>query len=356
MSCEADVILPKKEIQRFQSADNVPTQFKCNFEVNTAKIIKEDLSEVIVPVVKMSNNIGIKDKRDARMYNLGNGKTGLYFLTGNTYDYNTDAINGTYALNGLTPEWAQSGNYLVIDNAWFLIEDVFFDESKNADVIVYSNAYTGAESNVIAGSVFNRENFEVYEFYIDMVDYIDQQFRVKIENSDSHFTTITHLSELIWCKIKHDDVLEIAYFNTTNTDVMYSTGIQFLIRIPYLFVRGKVDENSEVHKTDTDAILLNADMYEVDEIQFKPLTKELWRKLMIALSCEKVTINGVGYVKNTGFNTEGPLGNTNLYVLTATMIKTGNVYNSQTSGSLGFDGTAVEVPGLIESDSGFVSY
>ena len=77
---------------------------------------------------------------------------------------------------------------------------------------------------------------------------------------------------------------------------------------------------------------------------------------MIALSHEKVLINGVGYVKNGGFNTEGPLGNTNIYVLTATMIKTGNVYNSQTSGNLDFDGSAVTVPGLISTDIGFVSY
>ena len=77
---------------------------------------------------------------------------------------------------------------------------------------------------------------------------------------------------------------------------------------------------------------------------------------MIALSHEKVYLNGVGYVKNGSFNTEGPLERSNLYVLTASMIKTGNVYNSQTSGSLDFDGSEVEVPGLISTESGFVSY
>jgi hypothetical protein len=35
----------------------------------------------------------------------------------------------------------------------------------------------------------------------------------------------------------------------------------------------------------------------------------------------------VQYVKSGNFETEGPLGESNLYVLSATMIKTGIVYN-----------------------------
>jgi hypothetical protein len=356
LSCEVDVQLAYKELQQFQSADIITTQFKSNYGTNVATIIKEDLSEINVPVVKMTNNIGIKDRRDARKYNLGNGKTGVYFLSGNMYNYDTSAINGTYSLNGLLPEWAQIGNYIIIANAWFLIEEIVYDETKNAEVAVFTNNYTGSEVNVVVGSIYNRFNYEVYEFFIDMVDYINEKFRVKLVNSNVNFKTITHLSELIWCKVKHENVLEIRYRNTTNTDIFYSTGIEHKIRIPYLFVKGKSDESSEVHKTDTDAILLSADMYEVDDFQFEPVTKEIWRKLMIALSHEKVAINGVGYIKNGSFNTEGPLERSNLYVLTATMIKTGSVYNSQTSGNLDFDGSEVEVPGLISTESGYMSY
>jgi len=356
LSCEVDVEVPYKEIQQFQSADIITTQFKSNYETNVATIVKEDATEINVPVTKMTSNIGIKDKRDAFQYDLGNGKTGIYFLAGNVYDYTTSAIIDTHFLNGLTPEWGEIGNYIQIGTSWFLIEEIVFDESKNADVLVISNLYNGPEVAVIVGSIFNRENYEVYEFTIDMVDYIDQYFRVRINNTDSNYTELIHLSELIWCKVKHKDVLEIRYYNSTNTDMMYSTGIKNLIRIPYQFIKGKVDEESEVHKTDTDAILLNADMYEVDEIVFEPVTKEMWRKITQALSHEHVTINGVGYVKNGNFNTEGPLEKSNLYVLTATMIKTGSVYNSQSSGAGGFDGTAVAVPGLIQTDSGFVSY
>jgi len=222
--------------------------------------------------------------------------------------------------------------------------------------LVISNTYTGADASIIVSSIYNRFNYEVYEFTIDMVDYIDQYFQVRINNTDTHFTEIIHLSEHIWCKVKHDKVLEIRYSNSTNTDMFYATGIENLIRVPYTFIKGKIDEENENYKTDTNVILLNSEMYEVDEIVFEPVTKELWRKLTQALSHEKVTINGIGYAKNGNFNTEGPLEESNLYVLTATMIKTGSVYNSQSSGGLSFDGTSVEVPGLIEGDDGFMSY
>jgi len=356
LSHEVDCEIPYTEIQQFQSADVITTQFKSNYENNVATIIKTDLSEVNVPVVKMSNNIGIKDKRDAFKYDLGNGKTGLYFQSGNSYDYTTGLVNGAYVLNGAIPEWAVIGNYFAIGSAWFLIEDIIYDEAKNADVVVFSNTYTGADVAVIAASIFNRFNYEVYEFAIDMVNYIDQYIQVRINNTDAHFTEIIHLSEMIWCKVKHENVLEIKYSNSSNTDMFYGTGIENLIRQQYTYFKGKSDEDSEVHKTDTNSILLNADVYEVDEIVFEPVTKEIWRKMVLALSHENVTINGVGYVKNGNFNTEGPLERSNLYVLTASMIKTGSVYTSQSSGNMDFDGTAVEVPGLISTESGYVSY
>lgn len=356
LSNEVDVKLPTTEIQRFQSADILTNQFKSNYALNTVKIVKCDDTEIDVPVIKKSNNIGLKDKRDARKYDLGGGKTGIYFISGNTYEFVSNTINGNYALNGLTPEWAIIGNYIVISGTWYLIENIIYDEIKNADVIVINNTYTGSEVNIIAGSIYNLFNYEVYEFTIDMNAYIDQKFRVRINSTDPKFVELIHLTEIIWCKVKHEKVLELKYWNTTNTDVFYSTGIQHLIRIPYISRKGKSEGDSEIHKTDTDALLLNADLYEAEEIQFEPVTREIWRKMMEALTHEELYINGVRCIRTGDFNTEGPLGDTDDYVLTVTVLKRGSVYNSQTSGNNDFDSTGVEVPGLIETDSGFVKY
>ncbi|MBP6424194.1 MAG: hypothetical protein KA278_00575 [Flavobacterium sp.] len=354
LSCESDVKVPYKEVQQFCKADYVITQFKSNFTTNTATVIKTDGTEVNVPIDKKTSNIGIKDKRTAIKYNLSNGKTGVYFTTGATYDYLSGLPIGTYALNGDLPEYAIIGNYITFEGNWFQIEDIVFDETKNANILVLSNIYTGLDTQIIVGSIYNRFEYEVYEFGIDMNVYEDEFIEVKLECTDSNFDTITYLSEQILVKETHENTIEIRYKNATNTDVYYSTDIEHIIRIPYTHVKGKYDEDSDTYKTDSKTVLLDASLYEVDDFVFEPVTKEIWRKLVIALSHETVSLNGIGYVKNGNFNTEGPLNDSNLYVLTATMIKTGNIYNSQTNGNLDFTGEEVEVPALLNTDSGFV--
>lgn len=358
LSCEVDVKLPYHEVQLFQTADVITTQFKSNYKTNTAKVIRSNGDEVAVPVLKKSNYIGNKDSRDARKYDLGGGKTGIYFISGNIYDYNTGFPTGeTHYLNGGLPIWAKSGGYVKVDAAWFLIEDVLFDESKNAEIMVISSSYSGADVSVIAGTIYNIFDYEIYEFTIDMVDYIDEVIRVSIIAEDDNFTTITLLSEDIFVQVVHEFTKELNYWNDDNTDIFYATGIKHKIRIPFFKRNGDVEESSETHKTDTNTVLLNSELYEVDEFIFEPVSKEIWRKLMIALSCKNVLIDGVGYVKSNSFDTEGPLEDTNLYVLTAKMIKTGNVFNSEISGSVDFDSTNVQVPGLIDIGSGgFLKY
>ena len=190
-----------------------------------------------------------------------------------------------------------------------------------------------------------------------MVDYIDEVIRVSIIAEDDNFTTITLLSEDIFIQVVHEFTKELNYWNDDNTDIFYATGIKHKIRIPFFKRNGDVEESSETHKTDTNTVLLNSELYEVDEFIFEPVSKEIWRKLMIALSCKNVLIDGVGYVKSNSFDTEGPLEDTNLYVLTAKMIKTGNVFNSEISGSVDFDSTNIQVPGLIDIGSGgFLKY
>lgn len=356
LGCEVDVNVAYNGLQNFQTADVITTQFKSNYKTNVVKIIKEDQSEVNVPIVKMSNNIGIKDKRDGYKYSLGNGKVGVYFLAGNVYDYDTNAVLTTHSMAGTLPEWAGVGKYITIANAWFIIEEIFYDENKSADVIVYSETYTGAEVPVIAGSIYNIFNYEIYEFTIDMVNYLDQVIQVQIDNTDDNFEAVKHLSEKLDVKVRHQDSLEIRFWNDDNTDVFYATGIRHLIRMPITKVEGVSEEESETHKTDTTALLLSAELYEVDKFNFEPVSKEIWRKLTIALSHKNVFLDGVQYVKNGNFETEGPLDESNLYVLKASMLKTGIVYNADSSESIDFNTGSIEIPGLIETEIGFVKY
>ncbi|MBS3993823.1 MAG: hypothetical protein KGZ87_08910 [Bacteroidetes bacterium] len=347
LSYEVDVKLPDTEIQKFQSSDTITTQIRSNFKNIDVKVLKCDLTEDNIPIVKKSNFIGLKDKRDAIKYNLGNGLTGIYFVSGNKYNFDTEIIDEPYALNGAVPEWAYVGNYLIIDNVWYIIEDVIFDETKLAEVIIISNVFTGTDTNIIVGSIYNLFNYNIYEFSIDMSVYLDKKIQVKITETDPKFETVQFLSEVIDVKLKQENTIEIVYFNDTNTDINYSTGIVHKIRIPYISKKGKSEDEHEIHDTDTDSILLSASLREGEEFIFEPVTKEIWRKLMIALSHNNVIINGIMYVKNGNFNTEGPLGDTDSYVLTAVMKKTGNVYSSQGTESVIPEESYGEIPNLL---------
>lgn len=357
LSCEVDVPLAYTEIQQFQSADSITTQFKSNYDENDAVVIRADGSEVTIPVIKRSSNIGLKEKRDARKYNLGDGKTGIYFISGNIYDYNSNAVVSSYSLSGSLPFWAQAKKYVLINGGWFQIEEIIFDESKNAEVIVIEDNYSGQEINVIVGSIYNLFDYEIYEYTVDMGDFINENIRVRLNNTDNNFGPIVHLSEMINVKEKQEKTIEIKYKNTDNTDIFYGTGIEHKIRQQYQKISGFKEDTSENYKTDTNTVLLSAEIYEGDEFLLEPVTKEMMRKIVRALSHKIVYIDEIGYCKNGDIEVEGPLEQSNLYVVKAKMIKNGNVYNTNSASGNDheiYNGESYEVLGLVNSGAGFM--
>jgi hypothetical protein len=351
-----DKRLAHKEIQLFQSADVITTQFRSNYAENLAKAIKADLTEVALSVIKKSNNIGLKDKRDAKIFSYDTGKTGIYFITGNIYNYDADVVTGTHNLNGTLPDWAVEGNYIKIGASFYLIESIVYDDSKNSDVIVFSNPYSGtANANQIVGCIYNLKNYEVYEFEIDMVDYLDERIQVRINANDPNFQDLVNISEFIEVAVRHEQTVEIHHWNENNTDMFYATGIKNRIRIPIMDVIASDDEESENHKTDTNSVLLSAEFYEGDEFEFEPQTKEMHRKTKLALSNKFVFIDGVQYIKNGNFDSE-KLEDSNLYSLKVKMLKAGEPFINNSNNGFEFDGSGEEIPGLIETESGFVKY
>lgn len=351
LSCEVDVLKPYKQIQVFKSTDKIKTQFKSNYSVNKAYVLQNDVRSDLI-VQRMTNNLNLKDKRSAIKFNLQNGKTGVYFISGALFDYDTGATIGPYSLNGNLPEWGKKGNRFSMDNVWFQIVDTYFDSNKNAEVLIINNVYRGLDTGTIVAALYNRENYNVFEFTVNMQDYLNQgNIRVSLDmaTGESLFDEkIRYISEEINVKSDVTDMLEIRYKNTRNTDVLYSTGIEHLLRIPFEQVSGKDLGTSENYKTDDQVVLLEANIYESNEFKFEPLTKELWRKLKIALSHDTVYIDSVGYIREDDFETEGPLGQTNLYILIAKMVKNGRSYsNRRINDIIIIDDNPMEVVGFM---------
>lgn len=360
LSCEAfakNSRLAYKEIQQFQSCDIIRTQFKSNYGDISATAIEEDGTETALTIEQMTNNIGLKYKCDAIKYNLLNGKTGIYFTTGNIYDFDTGIDTGEdYALHGALPTWGVIGNYIQTDQGWFVIDEIYYDETKNAEVLVIAHTFTGFDTQIQAASIYNEFNYEVYEFAIDMVDFLNKNIQVRINNNDDNFENIEHLSEVLNIKIKQENTVEIRYKNTENTAIFYATGIEHKLRMPIFNINGKVLDESENYKTDTTTMLLSSEIHEADEFTFEPVTKGIMRKLVQALSHDTVKIDGVGYVKDS-IDVGDVLDDTNLYIVKATMIKAGEVFNSQVGDDNSeFSNESIEIPGIVDTGDGFVVY
>jgi len=346
------------EKQQWLNTDIVTTQFKSNFETNTVNIIKSNGTIDVIFPNKMSYNRDIKDKRDARVTDVNGDltKTGIYFTAGDTYNYDTDAVTGTYALNGALPEWGVIGNYFKIGSIWYLIEEIFFDVVKQANVLVVTLNYVANPSPIVVSTIYDRQNYEIYEFDVDFSAYNNTDIQVEVVHEDLNYTTQSWLSEKQQIRSTLPDLLEIRYYNTDNTDIFYATGFRGLIRIPFDSLKAKTDGETDTHKTDTNVFLLDAVEYELDELIIKGVTKEIARKIVRILSHEVVGINEIGYVLQALPTIDG-LGFSNIYNLTALMTKTGNVYNAVVSTDDEIStAPPIDIPNLVITENGFISY
>lgn len=355
--CKSNAKLNYGFIQEFLNTDIITTQFKSNFETISVSITGNQTNQIdLVPINKITQNLKNKAKyNQVKKYKISNTQFGLYFEKGQILDYDTNRFIDLYDLNGGLPIWAKLGNVIDIEGTNYVIENIGFDEVINAEVLIFNGVASVLTVNTIVGCVYNIQEYEIFEFTVDLSLYLGKNISIEITNSDPNFGNYRWTSEQISVVEHLNNYLEIRYYNSNNTNVIYSTGIQHLLRLPYNTIKSNDSDSSENYKTDTNSHLLNSDIYEITDFEFMPLPLELYRKLKIALSMDSVFINEVGYTKNSEFNKEN-LGNTNLYKLTASMIKNGFVFNSnKNTNELIVDGN-INIPGLIEITSdGYIS-
>jgi len=345
------------EILRFMTGDTTTIQIKSNYTTITPTLRHEDLTEDVLSITKMSNNLNRYIRMDAVYYEYSNGKTGIYFEAGNVYDEFGSPID-TYTLGGNLPDFAVVGNQLTIIGGLgtFDIEDVVYDSIKKKKAIIINLVYPGVgEEAIQVESVYDLLPFEVYEFDIVWNTYGEGLYDLKIENTHAEYGTVTHLSENINISDLQEDTVAIKYFNNNNRDIFYKYGIEHFIRIPLLHKRAVPNDTTEINITDDGTDVVQSDVKELDEFQFDTVSQTLMRKIVLALSSENVYIQDIGYAKfeSVSFVNED---NTNGYLITATMIKTGVNYSTNRDGISEdiFTDDVFDVPAFITDGTGHI--
>jgi hypothetical protein len=337
--------------QLFQDCDNITTQIKSNYSNIVATVIDEELVETQVVVTQKTFYTNLKDKRDARIYSAGGSFTGIYFLSGNLYDFDGSGITGTYNLNGALPAWGVIGNYIFYNNAWLLISNIIYDELIASYVLIIDTTYTGSDDSIIVSSIYNLEPYNIFEFNVDMYLFQNKKIQVNITQTDDDvsFAQVVFLSEIIDVATVHKGTACIDYYNDNNTDMFYATGIKNRIRMPIEYFGGTVIDETTAERTDINTYLISAEGYESDTVAFKLMPKEMMRKVVQALAHKFVFLNDVQYVKEESPEVSGLVG-TDLYRINAPMTKANAVYTSKGTGEVFSTGT-FEVPQLLKANS-----
>ena len=356
LSYQEDVKRKHKHFEDFTILNTPETQFKTNYASPIVNVYEGSvLLETITPT-KKTNNLRLQDSRDALKFSDVNGKTAIYFTTGKRYDYDTGAdLLNNYTLNGTLPEWGVKENFVKISGAWFEIEDVLFDQSRQVEYLSIAQNYAGVDVPIIVGSFYNRENYEVWEFFNSFTHYSGKTLDMVLINSDPVFDTLVYASESIKVYSSLPDYHEIKYSNDSNTDVMYRTGITFLINTRMDKVSDAPIGENENFSSDDVTILEKANIKEAKEFVFESVTRGQMVKIYRALYHKNLFVNGTGYVVSETPEVEGGLEESSLYDITAVLVKTGEYYNA-TSFDFAEPTTVglLEMPALISAGDGFI--
>jgi len=348
---QGDENLKDCSIVLFQTGDITRVQVKSNYSTVEAFLRKEDLSEVGLVLEKMSNNLDRFARMDATYYKYKTGKVGIFFDTGWTYT-NAGVQIEEYTLNGNLPDLAALGNLISVDGLGiFEIKDVIYDEAITKKVIVIDYTYEGDYTPTKVEAIYDLLPFEVYELEIDWSEYGEGTYDILLENTDLYNATRQHLSENIEIKTVHENTIAIKYFNRNNRDIFYKYGIQHFIRVPLISSKVVPKDDTEININDDNVVVSKSTVHEAREFTFDALTQDIMFKLVIALSCDYVFIQNIGYAKDGSVDVQNK-DNTNVYILKATMIKKGVNYDVNSGGETGIDigGTGFTMPVILGSE------
>lgn len=354
LSCQEETQITNSFIQLFQSCDtNIVTQIKTSYD-NIEIVSRDQYNNLVeIEVNKIVNNIGISDKRDCIYYAL-NGLLAIKFISGNIYNYGTTDIIDTYTLNGDLPEFATIGTFVETDYGTLPIANIFLSDSGERSIVFNVMSSIVDIINSTIQTIYNRDTFNIWEFTINMNDYLDKIFNIGLrfyQNIPSDlFQERYFISEKINVKERHSRSKELKWYNSKNTDIYFYSGIQMKNRLNFVDVNTQIsDGNVENQRTDSQVIPIDATNYNSVEFEVNFLSTGMLRKILLALKHDNLIIENIPYVL-----TDNPevnrIGKSNFYTLRAKLVEAGDVWNQGTANTQTIYSN-VELIGFIQGDS-----
>jgi hypothetical protein len=353
LSCEENLQIPNKFTQLFQECDTIKTQIKTSYQ--NVEVYAKDNSGAFTEIEaqKIVNNIQISDKRDCTYYTY-NGQLAVLFTTGNTYDYDTTDITGTYVLNGALPPYGTVGTWVETAYGNFQIANIRLADNGERSLIFNVTINLSSPVSGTIQTIYNRESYDIWEFDTDMSLFLNTTITIGIRfyqtEVDVNFPDVFWISEKISVKTRWGRSIEIVWSNSKNTDVYFYSGITMKNRLNNAFINTELsDGDVEIQKTDSQVISIDATNYNAVEFEALALTTGMVRKLKLALKHDNLIIENVPYKLAENPETERQ-GQSNFYRLKAKLLEAGDVWNQGTANTQTVYSN-VELIGLLQGDA-----
>lgn len=317
----------------------IRTQIRSSYETITAKLFNCAGEVSDLTVTKKTDNMNHNDIRDAKIYRGSGSQIWLYFTTGNIYNPDAPAeVIDTYNLAGNLPSFTNVGDWIFVEgHGWTQIVDQFtggigaggFGTRIKTAIEDVDNFFAN-NSTVKVTSVYNKVDYERYEIALDISALLGDYY-VEVYFTDSTFDAKTQKGE--WFEITDEYCIPhhvIEWYNSKNNNLLYSTGIQFKLRLPYVInLTYTPSSEQELYVTDTKTILLENTAREFYEMTLHPLPMIMARKVALALMHDRLQVDGITYVLS-GEPDIQRMGSTNLYRVKAQLIRSDYVFENQT--------------------------
>lgn len=314
--------------QLYQTTDGViKQQYRSNYENVTIKLIDCDGNESILVPEQKTQNFNITDVRDVKILSvnyLDVSFVGVQYVTGNTYNPDTLATEEPYNLGTEVPEFMNVDDYIQIEGAgWFRVRDIqYYNGIETLILDVLQNTFpilvTG--QTVRGTAIYNILPYEVYEFLFD-TNTLNGDYYITYNATDSEFTEVNYITEWFNVKECQEKTYLLQYYNSENNETNYSTGIVNKIRIPYSNTLTYVpNDTQDVYFTDTNAVSIEATYRDFYQLEVLPVPMNFIRKIGLAVTNDRLFLNGLSLLKNTELEAER-IGVNNLYKLTINFVR-----------------------------------
>lgn len=337
-------------IQQFIDGDSPITQFKTNASHINVFTLGEDLSIVSIPAIKKTENIGLSAKSTCTYFNIGDGKSGVYFGSVDLLNPISDTVIDNIDYGFSLPIWANSSDsYVTIDGIGEVkIDSIGYSDIYNSFILEFNISYTGNPISSKISANYNLQPYEVYEFELPITS-LQDSFNTVIEVGKSlEEIEFTYVSEKIKKVNDSEFLFEIDYWDDANIGGMvYQTGVKHKLRI-----NGYVDylgeQSTEGYDGDSKYYVTDNTVYNTNKFTFNRLSIQMAQKLRLIVAHGYLYINGLSYQLSEAPEISGD-SNFNLKTFFVTLKNDGNQILTSSTEQI------VDTPESLEIASGITA-